>query len=117
MSLIDIPALADPYAQIKPEAWVAGLQKTRLVEHNVTVKRITSVKALVKAMEQQGRNPYDLAFVVMARHRLGEVQTTARDSSHLRNMMKQPRWSTEAEARRFFDEATKLVGDPPADDN
>jgi len=83
VGIIDIPALAGPYAQIKPEAWIAGLQKTRLTEYGVAVKRITSVADLVSAMARPGTwlaiiNPYGEHFVAAGAGRWQEMVASIR---------------------------------------
>jgi tetratricopeptide (TPR) repeat protein len=70
------------------------------------------------AAQFNGPHPADLAFQAMAHHRLGQHDEARAELARLREVMKQERWASNAEAEAFFREAEALlegraVGDRP----
>jgi tetratricopeptide (TPR) repeat protein len=56
-----------------------------------------------------GPQPSDLAFLAMARYRLGEKEQAQKTLERLRETLKRPQWIHDAEARGFLEEAGALV--------
>jgi hypothetical protein len=61
-----------------------------------------------------GSQPADLAFLAMAKHRLGQKGPAAVTLRSLREVMKQPSWSDDEEAQAFLREAQALIDGKPA---
>jgi outer membrane protein assembly factor BamB len=83
VGIIDIPGLADTYAQIKPEVWIAGLQNAKLADYKVAIKRLTTVEDLVSAMAHPETwlailNPYGEQFVSAGPGRWQEMVASIR---------------------------------------
>jgi outer membrane protein assembly factor BamB len=83
VGIIDIPGLANAYAPIKPEVWVARLQQTKLADYKVAVKRLTTVEDLVAALAHPESwlsivNPYGESFVVAGPGRWQEMVASIR---------------------------------------
>src|SRR5262249_48556561 len=60
-------------------------------------------------------SPADLAFLAMAHHQLGQKEQARATLAWLREVMKQPRWPTDAEAGGFGREAEEVLKTNPAD--
>jgi WD40 repeat protein len=56
--------------------------------------------------------PHDLAFLAMARHRLGETDQARADLERLRQAVTQPPWTGNQEASAFLHEAEQLLKGP-----
>jgi hypothetical protein len=61
-----------------------------------------------------GSEPSDLAFLAMAQHQLGKKDEAKVMLGRLREVMKQPRWANNAEAKGFLREAEELIDRKPA---
>jgi hypothetical protein len=72
-----------------------------------------AAETLARARPLNQDDPSDLAFLAMARHRLGQSEAARTDLAALREAMKQARWSKDAEAKAFLAAAEALI-DPPA---
>ena len=64
------------------------------------------------AVEFRGEIPGDLAFIAMAYHRLEKSAEARTTLARLREVMKQPRWSADAESKGFMSEAAALIDGP-----
>jgi hypothetical protein len=64
----------------------------------------------------RGSLPHDLAFLAMAEHRLGHRAEALASLARLREAMKKPQWTGDAEAQAFSREAEALVGAHAAPD-
>jgi hypothetical protein len=62
---------------------------------------------------KEGRQPGDVAFHAMAHYKLGEKDRAQSLLGELRQLMKEPRWSTNAEANGFLREAEALLAGKP----
>jgi outer membrane protein assembly factor BamB/type 1 glutamine amidotransferase len=83
VGIIDIPGLANTYAQIKPEVWIAGLQNIKLADYKVAIKRLTTVEDLVNALAHPETwlailNPYGEHFVSAGPGRWQEMVASIR---------------------------------------
>jgi tetratricopeptide (TPR) repeat protein len=58
---------------------------------------------------KEGPSPADLAFLAMAQHRLGQKEQATATLRRLREVMKQPRWATNAESQGVLREAEGLL--------
>jgi DNA-binding beta-propeller fold protein YncE/tRNA A-37 threonylcarbamoyl transferase component Bud32 len=58
--------------------------------------------------------PSDLAFLAMAQHHLGQKEQAQATFARLREVMKQPRWTKNAEAQGFLREAEAVLKTTPA---
>ena len=56
-----------------------------------------------------GRRPEDIAFLAMAQFKLAQQEQAQTLLTELRQLMRQPQWSGNAEAQRFLREATDLI--------
>jgi tetratricopeptide (TPR) repeat protein len=64
---------------------------------------------------KDGSPPSDLAFLAMAHQHLGHKEQAQATLTRLRDLMKQPRWASNAEAQGFLREAEELIDGKPAD--
>jgi len=64
---------------------------------------------------KEGSNPVDLAFLAMTRHRLNQKDEAKATLGRLREVMKQPRRTKDAEAAAFLREADELIEGKSAD--
>jgi tetratricopeptide (TPR) repeat protein len=58
---------------------------------------------------KEGSLPADLAFLAMTQHQLGKKDEAKATLDRLREIMKQPRWTQNAEAVNFLREAEELI--------
>lgn len=70
-----------------------------------------SLKTLKRSLQMQGMNPFDLSFVVMAHHQVGNADKAKLAFTRLREVIKDEKWSDNEEAREFFEEAAALLGE------
>jgi Tfp pilus assembly protein PilF len=63
---------------------------------------------------KDGSLPADLAFLAMAQHRLGKKDEAKTTLDRLREIMKQARWTDDAEAQGFLREAEETLKQKPA---
>jgi hypothetical protein len=66
------------------------------------------------ASHGEAPTPGLLAFLVMAEHRLGTMDSARRDLQRLHATMQKPEWNRQEEALRFTEEAETLFGKGPA---
>jgi tetratricopeptide (TPR) repeat protein len=66
--------------------------------------------SMLNAARAEECPPYDLAFLAMTQHRLGSSEQAAACWEHLRAMVKQPRWSSDALSQSLLNEASELLG-------
>jgi hypothetical protein len=93
-----------------------GVARYRLGEYREAVETLTRSDQL-NAPKHQGSIPADLAFLAMAQLRLGQKEQAQAALARLREAMKNPRWTKDAEAQGFLREAEALLegkpGEPP----
>jgi hypothetical protein len=85
---------------------VAQYRTGRYAEALATLTRSEKLNAT-----EEGADPADLAFLAMVQHQLGKKDEAKVTLARLRNVMKQPRWASDAEAQGFLREAEQLLED------
>jgi len=76
-----------------------------LLFHAKTQQQLGHLRALI---------PTDLAFLAMTHQQLGHVKEAQTEFQRLRERMKDPRWTEDAEAQGFLREAVALLANPKA---
>ena len=66
-----------------------------------------------KINSERDRQPRDVSFLAMAHYKLGQKDKAQLLLSELRQLMKEPGWSIDAEARGFLREAEDLLAGKP----
>jgi WD40 repeat protein len=81
----------------------------RLGKYHAALETLAECTQLRKAPD-----PYDLAFLAMAHHQLGQRQQAQAAFARLREVMGQPQWAADAPAQGFLREAEELLKAGPA---
>jgi WD40 repeat protein/tRNA A-37 threonylcarbamoyl transferase component Bud32 len=89
-----------------------GVAQYRLGDY---AKALETFERSEKLNLQAGPLPADLAFLAMAQSQLGHKAQAQASLAQLRDLMKQQRWSKDAEAQGFLREAEELVEGKAAD--
>jgi tetratricopeptide (TPR) repeat protein len=84
-----------------------GVAQYRLGEYAKALEVLTQSEKLNATKD--GSDPIDLAFLAMARHRLGQQEQARETLGRLREAMRQPRWVNDVERQGFLREAEQLL--------
>ena len=84
-----------------------GVAQYRAGRYSDTLATLTKSEKL--NVTKEGAHPVDLAFLAMARYRLGDKDEAKATLGRLREVMKQPRRTKDAEAAGFLREAEELI--------
>lgn len=68
-----------------------------------------ALTTLQQSLKLQGANPFDLAFVAMAFHGLGERDKADLAMQKLRETAQKPPWSERDDVQAFVDEAEQTI--------
>jgi WD40 repeat protein len=86
-----------------------GIAYYRLGKYQEALETLTLCNKLQKASD-----PRDLAFLAMTQHELGQAEEAQVILAWLQEVMRQPRWATDADAQAFLREAEELLKTKPA---
>jgi WD40 repeat protein/serine/threonine protein kinase len=88
-----------------------GIAHYRLGEYREAVQALTSSEAYYAARSPAHKYgmPLNLAFLVMAQHRLGEETTALATLARLHSRMNDPAWASRDDLRTFMREAEDLI--------
>jgi hypothetical protein len=88
-----------------------GIAHYRLGEYREAVEALTASEADHAAANVQYKagTPFNLAFLAMAHHRLGEKETARALLARLREVMKDPVWARPGSHQAFLREAEALI--------
>jgi eukaryotic-like serine/threonine-protein kinase len=92
-----------------------GVAQYRVGEFAAARDTLLRAEPLNAARFKKKPIPADLAFLAMARHKLGETTQAQDDLGRLRQIMKESPWASNAEAEAFLREAAELIEGRPAD--
>jgi hypothetical protein len=116
-------ALAHPGFYFSPyhAATQVGIARYRLGEYRQAVEALTASEADYAAVSPQFKAgaPWNLAFLAMAHHQLGEKENAGAILARLHNtLMKDSRWASRDDLRTYLREAEELCvwGGPPLTD-
>jgi WD40 repeat protein len=90
-----------------------GVAQYRTQRHEAALETLVQSDKITSA-STGGSQPEDLAFLAMARYRLGQKGPAAATLRRLREVMKKPDWSGNAAAQAFVREAESLIEGKPA---
>jgi hypothetical protein len=90
-----------------------GVAQYRTERYEAALETLVRSDKIISA-STGGSQPADLAFLAMARHRLGQKGPAAATFRRLREVMKKPAWSGKEEAQDFLREAEALIEGKPA---
>jgi WD40 repeat protein/serine/threonine protein kinase len=85
-----------------------GAAQYRVGKYREALATLTRSEA-INSKGPLGPQPSDLAFLALARYRLGEKEQARKTLERLRETIKRPQWIHDAEARGFLEEAEALV--------
>jgi WD40 repeat protein len=85
-----------------------GLAQYRVGQYHTAVATLTQSEKL-NTVALKVSQPSDVAFLAMSQHQLGKKDEAKAMLSRLRELMEQPRWAKDAEARSFLREAETLI--------
>jgi hypothetical protein len=88
-----------------------GIAHYRLREFREAVEALTASEAYFAAASPRFKagTPWNLAFLVMAHHRLGEEEKARALLARLQGLMKDPDWASRGDHRMFVREAVELI--------
>jgi tetratricopeptide (TPR) repeat protein len=84
-----------------------GVAQYRVAKYREALATLTRSEAINSRVS--GPQPADLAFLAMARYRLGEKELAQKTLERLRETLKRPQFVHDAEARGFLEEVETLV--------
>jgi hypothetical protein len=84
-----------------------GVAQYRVGRYDDALATLTKSEKLNATKE--GSLPADLAFLAMTQHQLGKKDEAKATLGLLREVMKQPRWTQDAESVGFLREAEELI--------
>src|SRR5262249_54310751 len=88
-----------------------GVAHYRVGNYGKALETLRRSEPIDKAV-YQGPHPADLAFLAMTQYHLGRAQEAQAGFQRLRECMKDPRWTRDAEAQGFLREAEALLAEP-----
>jgi WD40 repeat protein/serine/threonine protein kinase len=94
-----------------PPATHIGMARYRLGEYREAVDALTASEASIAALSSQLKTgtPWNLAFLAMAHHRLGEHETARAVLARLHELMKSPGWTSRVDLQTYLSEAEALI--------
>jgi WD40 repeat protein/serine/threonine protein kinase len=99
-------------SRLKPENGLIlntlGIGLYRLGKYAAALETLTRSEKL-NTDTFKAPQPADLAFLAMAQHRLGKRDAAQQTLERLRQTVKDPRWSNDADSKAFLQEAEKLL--------
>ncbi|HMC66429.1 MAG TPA: hypothetical protein VKI65_15955, partial [Gemmataceae bacterium] len=93
---------------IGPYLTTLGMAQYQLGQYPEALKKLTQSDKMNSA-KFEASHPADLAFLAMTHHQLGHKAQAAATLARLREVMKNPEWATNAEAKDFLQEAETLI--------
>jgi hypothetical protein len=92
-----------------------GIAQYRLGQYREAVESLTRSESHYSATPAlKTGTPWNLAFLAMSHHQLGENDKAQALLARLREILKEPRWVNNVDAQPFLREAEALLARPPA---
>ena len=80
----------------------------RVGQYETAIKTLTRSDQL-NSMGNDDSHPTDIVFLAMSHHRLGHAADARQLLDRVRQLLKQDRWKSDSEERRFLLEAEQLI--------
>jgi WD40 repeat protein/tRNA A-37 threonylcarbamoyl transferase component Bud32/tetratricopeptide (TPR) repeat protein len=99
------------FSPLYPPATYIGMARYRLGEYREAVDALTASEASIAALSSQLKTgtPWNLAFLAMAHHGLGEREAAQAILARLRELMKKPGWTSRVDLQTYLREAEELI--------
>jgi WD40 repeat protein/tRNA A-37 threonylcarbamoyl transferase component Bud32 len=97
------------FSPIYKPTTVLGMAQYRLAQYLDSVETLTRADAQFKEEAKRGSAPWNLAFLAMAHHQLGEKEEAQATLARLREVMKDSRWAYQGDHQTYLRQAEALI--------